>query len=140
VEQAEAEVHERAEFVFSLFEAMGRNEQALLDLMSEHSDDSTIGGFYDNIAKMQYQSSHFQAMRVVSELEDWLFDNRTVGDSELIYTADFGYHIVYFTGEGDVFSELMAKDRMRTRDLDEWMEGLHRGEPKKHAAFILVDF
>jgi len=139
LDRAEAEAQERAETVYNLFNQAGRTEDALIELMAEHSDDNTEGGEYTDISKFSYQSAHFQAMKVVPEIEEWLFDeSRAVGDSELIYTRDFGYHLVYFTGSGAPFFELIADDRMRTRDHDEWIDGLPEGEPVRHAAFILV--
>jgi len=139
LEHADLELSERAELVYTLFNAMGRNEQALLDLIDEHSDDNSEGGLYTNISKVPYQSAYIQTMRVVIEIEDWLFnESRQIGDSELILTEAFGYHLVFFTGEGDIFSGLMAEDRMRTRDHNEWVEGLPRSTPVKTAAFILV--
>ena len=139
LEQAENDARDRAEYVHLLFTAAGGTEDALIGLMDEHSDDNTAGGYYSNISKFPYQSTHLNTMKVVQEIEDWLFDaNRVVGDSELIYTSAFGYHLIYFTGLGDLFFELMADDRMRTRDHTAWLDGLTPGEPVKRPAFILV--
>jgi hypothetical protein len=139
LENAESELHDLAQEVYALFNSSGRTEQALLDLLDEYSDDFTEGGYYSDIAKLSYQGVDFQAMRVVPELEAWLFDaSRIVGDSELIYTADFGYHLTYFMGEGDVFFEMIARDRLRSDRHSEWSDGLDRATPVRHAAFILV--
>jgi len=139
LEQADLDARERAESVHSLFVTAGESEDALIDLMAEHSDDTTFGGYYTDITKFPYQSQHFQTMKVVPEIEEWLFDeNRVVGDSELVYTSAFGYHLLYFMGLGDPFFELIAEDRMRTRDHTEWIDGLPLGEPVRHFAFILV--
>jgi len=139
LDQAETILHERADFINALFSAMGATEEALLGLMEDHSDDNTPGGYYSFITKIPYQSSHVQTMRVVPEIEDWLFaEDRSIGDTEMIYTAAFGFHLIYFTGWGEMFFELIAEDRMRTRDHSEWINGLTHGVPVKHAAFILV--
>jgi hypothetical protein len=139
LEEAEREARERAERVNSLFVAAGMTESALIDLMDEHSDDFTEGGLYTNITRHPYQSLRFNTMKVVPEIEDWLFyENRMIGDSELIHTSDFGYHLIYFTGFGEPFFELIADDRMRTRDHNAWLEGLPLSEPVRHFAFILV--
>jgi len=139
LQQAEIETRERAEHVYSLFIAAGRTEDALIDLMPEYSEDTTIGGSYSNIAKYPYQSSHFAALRVVSEIEDWLFDeSRVIGDAELVFTNAYGYHLLYFTGFGEPLSRLIADDRMRTSTHNEWLDSLVPGEPVKHFAFILV--
>jgi len=139
LERAEVEAKERAETAYRLFVDAGRTEAALIELMAEHSDDTTPGGEYTDISKFSYHSSHFRAMKVVPEIEEWLFDeSRVVGDSELIYTSDFGYHLIYFTGLGTPFYELIADDRMRTRDHNQWLDGLSVGTPVRHAAYLLV--
>jgi len=139
VEQAERDLHARAEQVNALFTATGETEDALIGLMSDHSDDTTPGGEYTNIAKHSYQSSHLSVMKVVPEIEDWLFaENRAVSDTELVYTEAYGYHLLYFTGFGELLFELMADDRMRTRDHSEWSQSLVPGVPVKRTAFILV--
>jgi len=138
-EQADTIAWERADIVNALFIAGGKTEAVLIDLIEEHSDDTTEGGLYTKISKYPYQGADFSSMKVVQELEDWLFDeNRVVGDSELIYTSDYGYHLIYFTGFGERFSELMADDILRTADHDAWVESLQAGEPVKHGAYILV--
>lgn len=49
-----------------------------------------IGGLYNNITKGT----------MVTEIDEWLFDSaRKQGDMEVVKT-DYGYHIVYFAGEG----------------------------------------
>ena len=139
LELSDAEANERAEHVLSLFIAAGKTEEALIGLMEEYQQDGSIDGEYLNITKYTYQSSHFRAMKVVPEIEEWLFDeSRTVGDSALINSKDHGYHLVYFIGYGDLFFELIAEDKLRTRDHSEWLESLPEGTPVKHASFILV--
>jgi hypothetical protein len=139
LEMAENELHYLANWIYETFDSAGRTQQALLDLIEDYSDDSTEGGYYSDIAKLSYQGFDFQAMRVVPELENWLFDDsRAIGDSELIYTADFGYHLTYFIGEGDIFFEMIARDRLRSERHSAWLDGLHRATPVRHAAFILT--
>jgi len=140
LEQAENYAWERADLVNALFAAGGKTEAVLIDLIAEHSDDTTEGGYYTDISKYPYQGTDFRAMKVVAELEDWLFDeSRAVGDSELIYTSDYGYHLVYFMGLGERFSKLIADDMIRTADHDAWVESLPVGEPVKRGAYILVN-
>jgi hypothetical protein len=138
LENAENELEARAQEVYALFNAAGRTEEALIELIEEYSDEDT-GGYYSDIAKLTFQGFDFHTMRVVPELENWLFETgRATGDSELIYTADFGYHLTIFMGEGDVFFEMIALDRLRTEHHNEWLDGLERAEPVRHASFILV--
>jgi len=139
VEHAENEAHERAELVRSLFIAEGEDEAALTSLLEEHSDDRTEGGYYPYIAKFSYRSSYINVVKLVPEIEQWLFDeNRVTGDWELIFTEAFGYHLVYFTGFGELFFELMVDDILRTESHTEWVESLPLGEPVRYFSFILV--
>ena len=140
LEAAEREADERAQSVHELFISMGATEQALLDMLEEHSDEDTEGGYYSHIAKFSYHGSTFSSMKVVPEIEEWLFDeSREVGDSELVFTSDFGYHLLYFTGRYEPLSELMATDRKRTADHAQWLDSLTSGEPVWHAAFWFVN-
>jgi len=139
VELAEEELRARGALVRSLFESAGGTEVALLELIEEHSDDPTEGGYYPSIAMASFSSPGFNAMRVVPEIEEWLFDEaRRVGDWELIYTEAFGYHLVYFTGFYGVFFEAIATERMQAVDHEEWTENLYRGTPERTAAFFFV--
>jgi len=130
---------ERAHNIYNLFTSGDTSSEALIALMDEHSDDTTPEGFYEDIALFSYNGTTFRSMRLVPEIEEWLFDDsRVLGDFELIETAAFGYHLVMFSGRGEYFSKLMAEDRMRVADHTEWHDNLVVGEPQRHRAFILV--
>lgn len=139
LDAAAEDATKRAELAYSLFVDGGATEDTLIALIDEHSDDTTEGGYYDNIAMLSYQGDGFSVMRVVPELEDWLFtDGRAVGDAELIETAAYGYHLIYFTGYGDVLAKMMAEDALRTGSIIDWQNNLIKGDPVKSSAFILV--
>jgi len=141
VEYYETEARERAETVFELFLLGGATEEHLIELMEEHSDDSTDGGFYDGMAKFHYfgHGESFLAMRVVSEIEDWLFEPwREFGDFELVNTEAFGYHLLYFMGHGERFRDIISGDRMRTRDYALWKDELPEPDVSKHWVFSLT--
>jgi hypothetical protein len=130
---------ERAETALAIFIAGGETEEALIGLMEDHSDDNTEGGYYTNISKYPYQTAHVSAMKVVPEIEEWLFDDaRVIGDSELVRTEAFGYHLLYFTGFGERFSDIIAEDMLRTQEHNAWRDNLADVIPVKHRAFILV--
>jgi len=139
VEEADMVLEERANMVLDEFIAAGATESALLDLM-EHSDDWTEGGLYTGIARFFYQSQTAMAMRVVPEIENWLFDPvRQQGDHELIYTEAFGYHLIYFMGHGERFRDFIATDRKRSSDHEEWREALADLEAVRHWAFRFTE-
>jgi len=141
LENADREVRERAESVLELFISGGATEETLIELMEEFSDDTSSGGFYDSIARFHYlsQEERYLAMRVVPEIENWLFDEkRVVGDSELVLTEAFGYHLLYFMGYGERFRDIISDDRMRSRDFKEWKDGLPEVAFSKHWVFALT--
>jgi hypothetical protein len=139
-DEAEMQARDRAESALELFITEGATMEALIGLMDEHSDDTTEGGYYSQISKLSYHGATFSSMKVVPEIEDWLFDgDRKEGDFELIYTSDFGYHLIYFTGFYERLSELISDDRQRTAEHGEWLDSLTSGEPVRHFAFILVN-
>ncbi|MCL2249554.1 MAG: hypothetical protein FWC13_09815 [Oscillospiraceae bacterium] len=138
-ELANEEASNRAQEVYALFTVGETTVDALIELMEEHSDDTTPAGFYENIAMSQYHGATFSAMRVVPEIEEWLFDEaRAIGDFALISTVAHGYHLIVFAGFGDYLSNLIADDRMRSSAHSEWNESLEVGQPQRHGAFILV--
>ncbi len=100
-------------------------EENFAALANEHSDDpdvetdeagnavgekdtKTSGGLYENVQRDQ----------MVKEFEDWCFDEaRQPGDTGIIKTR-FGYHIMYFVGDGERIST--GTDKIR----NEIMRGL----------------
>ena len=140
VEFVETLARERAEAAEAVFQVGGGGEEQLIDMMPDFSDDATEGGFYDQIARFPFQSERVAVMRVVPELEEWLFDeNRQFGDSELIRTEAFGYHLMFFAGHGENFRHFIAGETMRSRDHADWLQGLPDVEAvSRHWAFTLT--
>ena len=123
----------RAWDAYDLFVDGGATEELLLELMVEHTDDSTEGGLYTDISRYSSQN------RLVPEIENWLFDpERQVGDYELIFTQDFGYHIVFFMGFGERYSDFMSESRMRDRDYTQWHDNLPEVQNTQHWGMILT--
>lgn len=68
----------------------GATEEAFAKLADEKSADGAEGGLYTKITKGY----------MVSEFNDWIFDEaRKPGDCEIVYSSDYGYHLIYFVGE-----------------------------------------
>lgn len=132
VEEADAEARTRAEEVLQRFIEAGSTEAALLELTSE-SDDSTEGGLYEDISM---DVSHF---KMVDEIQDWLFaPEREFGDSELIRTEAYGYHLIFFMGHGERYCDYIADNKMRDRDFTAWNDGLEPVEAVRRWAFMLT--
>ena len=128
-EEAETGAKERAETALELFTAAGATEQALIDLVEEHSDDPTEGGHYTKIYKGM----------MVPEIDSWLFDpGRQIGDFELIRTESYGYHLVYFSGFGEQYNDFASDSRMRTADFTAWTESLEKPEAITRWAFAFT--
>ena len=53
---------------------------------------------------------------MVSAFNNWCFDkNRKAGDTEIVLT-EFGYHIIYFEGEGDMLNWHKLADNVLKED------------------------
>jgi len=104
------------------FEAAKKEAQAILDqflagektkdafetLANEKTDDS--GVFYENVTKGQ----------MVEEFENWIYDEaRKVGDTGLVKT-EYGYHVMYFVGDGREAWKSTAIDALISEDISAW--------------------
>ncbi|MBE6599612.1 MAG: hypothetical protein E7640_00175 [Ruminococcaceae bacterium] len=71
-----------------LAEVAGLSKDKFEEIALKNTEDSNV--FYENV--------HTEEM--VEEFEEWLFDeNRTVGETGLVKT-EYGWHIMYFVGDG----------------------------------------
>ena len=118
-----------ADQVYAEFAGAGATEEKLLELMPEHSNDTTEGGFYENIYKGQ----------MVPEIDEWLFDSvRKEGDSELVRTESFGYHLLYYMGTGRLYKDYLAETEKRADDYEAWVNSLTIPDAKTHWAIRLT--
>ena len=118
-----------AETVYFEFTTAGATEEKLLELMTLYSADTTEGGFYENIYEGQ----------MVPEIDKWLFNPaRAEGDSELVRTESYGYHLLYFMGTGRLYKDYLAENGKRQADYSEWQTGLTVPEVKTHWAMTLT--
>ena len=59
---------------------------------------------------------------MVAEFEDWCFDSaRKPGDCDIIETT-YGYHLMYFVGEGESYYEYAVDTAIRDERYVEFME------------------
>ena len=138
-EASDAQARERGEAALAVFEVGGASEAQLIDMMEDFSDDPTEGGLYEDIARFPFQSERVHVMRIVPELEEWLFDEaRQVGDYELIRTEAFGYHLMFFHGHGELFRHFIAAEGLRTRDHTQWLDDFPEASISRHWAFTLT--
>jgi len=109
---SENDAYIEAERVYNEWKAGAATEATFAQYAAQYTQDDGsyfVGGLYENVYVGQ----------MVSEFNDWCFDEaRVAGDSDLI-VSEYGAHIMYFVGdgvqvwEGGVMSEL-AKAEINT--------------------------
>ena len=108
----ETEARKRAEEIYNEWKHGDATEDsfaALAELYSEDPGSSSNGGLYTNVGEGD----------MVAEFNDWLFDsNRKVGDTDIVKTT-YGYHIMYFSGNGDKVWKKSVDTVMRKNDYSE---------------------
>jgi len=65
----------------------------------------------------------------VQEFEDFAFaSGRKYGDTGIVYGevsgSYAGYHVMYYVGEGELYSNYIANNMKRTEDYNAWEENL----------------
>lgn len=96
------EAYKKANDLLDEFNAGEKTDAAFAELANKNSDDSdgTDGGLYENVV-LGY---------MVEEFEDWIYDPaRKVGDTGIVQT-EYGYHVMYFVGDGENTWESVAKE------------------------------
>ena len=117
-EEALAAAKTQIDEIYAEYKAGDQTEDAFAELANTYSEDSgsnTTGGLYEDVYKGQ----------MVSEINDWLFDARQPGDTEVCFgesSSYQGYHIVYYVGEGDLYSNVLARSAKSSEDLSSWVE------------------
>ena len=89
----------------------------LAEAKSEDTGSKANGGLYEKVYPGQ----------MVTNFNDWCFDEaRKAGDTGLIST-DYGYHIMYYVKANDqTYRDLMIESEIRTEDMDKWQEELNK--------------
>lgn len=111
-DEALAVALEKAEELYAAWQEDPTEENfaALAEANSSDSGSNTNGGLYEEI---------FQDY-MVEEFDAFLFDEHHMpGDTAIVYGDNgyyAGYHIVYYVGEGAVYSDLLAENGLRSDD------------------------
>ena len=122
-EEAKAAAREKAEEIYAQWQAGDKTEDsfaALANEMSEDAGSNTRGGLYDAVAKNQ----------MVKEFDAFCFEGHKPGDTAIVYgeTSSYaGYHIMYYVGEGQLYSDYIAESAMRSEALQAWLTELSSG-------------
>ena len=95
------------------WEATDQTEDDFAALATEKSEDTgsaSNGGLYEDVYKGQ----------MVTEFNDWCFDaDRKVGDTGVVKSS-YGYHLMYFSGTGDLYWKSLADTAKRNADYTDW--------------------
>ena len=115
---ADAAAKEKAEKILADWKAGDATEDSFAALATENSSDSAEGGLYENVYHNQ----------MVSEFNDWIFDPaRKAGDTDIVKTT-YGYHIIYFVGQGENYRRTQIIDDLKSSDYDAWTASLTEGK------------
>ncbi len=89
-------------------EATAESFAALVTKYTEDPGSKETGGLYENVSKGE----------MVEAFDTWIFDkDRKEGDTGVVKT-DYGYHVMYFAGEGSKAWELNAENAMIAENID----------------------
>ena len=107
-----------AERILAEWEAGEKTEESFAALAEEYSEDSgssANGGLYENVYKGQ----------MVKEFNEFCFaEGRQPGDTGIVYGTNgnyAGYHVMYYVGEGELYSVSLADDSLRQKAMTDWM-------------------
>ena len=119
-DEAKAAAKARAEEILGEYEAGDKTEESFAALAEQYSEDAgsnTNGGLYENVARGQ----------MVSEFDAFCFAGHKSGDTAIVYGESgsyAGYHVMYFVGEGDLYSSVIAENALRSDALNSWISDL----------------
>ena len=105
-EKAKAE----AERVLALYKGGINTLEAFEALGKEYTEDSGVK--YENVKPGD----------MVEEFNDWMFDEaRKAGDVDIVKTT-YGYHVMYYIGEGDIAWKADARDGLLDEKYSAWCD------------------
>ena len=129
-DEALATARARAEEILAEWKSGDATEDSFAALAGQYSEDNgsnTNGGLYENVAQGQ----------MVAEFNDFLFAaGRKSGDTGIVYGSNgsyAGYHVMYDVGEGEQYSDLIAKNALQSDAMTTWMDEI---TPKATPAFF----
>lgn len=121
-EVTDAQVKAEAERILKEWNSKDSTEERFAELAKQYSMDpgsKANGGIYENVEPGQ----------MVPAFNDWLFDkNRKPGDTGIVKT-DYGYHIMFYIGEGLKSWQVKIDSALRDEKLAADYEGLKKDYP-----------
>lgn len=131
-DEAKAEAKAKAEEILAQWKSGEATEESFAALATELSEDagsSENGGLYDTVAKGQ----------MVEEFDEFCFEGHKKGDTAIVYgesSSYAGYHVMYYVGEGELYSRILAKNDLLNEDMNSWFEELIAPYEAKRSFFI----
>ncbi len=119
-DEAIAAAHAAAEELYQIWKDGEQTEESFAELAEQYTDDGGSmdnGGLYEDIYKDQ----------MVDGINNWLFEEgRAAGDTAVIDNngSYVGTHIVYFVGQGELYSTALAREDLMDTVISDWFEGL----------------
>ena len=126
-DEAKAAAKARAEEILAEYESGDKTEDSFAALAEQYSEDTgsnTNGGLYENVAKGQ----------MVEEFDAFCYADHKAGDTGIVYgeSASYaGYHVMYYVGQGELYSVVIAESDLRNADAEAWMEEAEAANPTK---------
>jgi len=112
----------KAEELLASLPIVSALEDAFATLAEEYSEDTgsnTNGGLYENVAKGEMDT----------EFDAWLYEEgRKVGDTGIVEST-YGYHIMYFAGEGDIAWHVQADNALKNAKYSEDSAAINKKFP-----------
>lgn len=109
-DEEKAEAKAEADKILADYLAGEKTQEAFEKLGEEKTADSNV--VYEGVTKGQ----------MVEEFENWIFDEaRTVGETGIVETT-YGYHVMYFIGDGKLAWENTAHNGALNELFTEWVE------------------
>lgn len=111
-EETKKAAKEKAQGYLDEYLAGDKTEDAFAAIAKDHSEDNASdGGLYENVVKGQ----------MVASFNDWCFDPaRQPGDTDVVET-EYGYHVMYFVGQGENARYKMVTDEMKSNHHTAWV-------------------
>lgn len=122
-DEAKAAAKARAEEILAEWKAGEQTEDsfaALAELYSEDAGSNTNGGLYDAVSKGE----------MVPEVDAFCFEGHKHGDTAVVYGESIsyaGYHVMYYVGEGELYSDSLARSDLRSSDMNDFLAELESG-------------
>ena len=126
-DEAKAAAKARAEEILAEYESGDKTEERFAALAEQYSEDTgsnTNGGLYENVAKGQ----------MVEEFDAFCFGDHKSGDTAIVYGESgsyAGYHVMYYVGEGMLYSDYIADTELRNEAATAWVEEREAANPTK---------